>query len=82
MKPYQHYMYALLQNPEWMKSTIARYGRNDSIGMPELATAIDNLDSALRNKFDLDDANDSCESQKEFDVEGFCKDSDPPKAGP
>jgi len=100
MKPYQHYIYALLQNPEWMKSTIARYGRNDAIGAPELATAIDNLESALRTKFDLDD--DAVEasvviggplrfnahgafddiSKNEFEVEGFLKDSEPPKAGP
>lgn len=84
MKPYQHYMCALLQNPEWFKSTIARYGGRDSIGTPELATAISNLETDLRNRFDLDDdASDSCEPKKEFDVEGFLKDSDPPpKVGP
>ncbi len=68
MKKHEQYMCALLSNPEWMRSTIERFGRNGSIGMPELASAISILDKALSEKF----------ADKEFDVESFCKDSNPP----
>lgn len=83
MKPYQQYMCALLQNPEWMKSTIARYGRHDSVGAVELATAVSNLEDALRDRFDVDECADSGEAplSNEFEVEGFLKDSDPPPCG-
>jgi len=96
MKTYQQYMCALLQNTEWMKSTIARYGRNDgTIGAVELVTAIADCDSALRDKFDLEKtfiASVEIDGDlrfnghgvfdhlgKEFEVEGFLKDSEPPK---
>jgi len=80
MKTYEQYMCALLRNPEWFKSTVARYGRHDTIGAPELATAVSNLESALRQKFDLDDDATDSPELKEFDAEAFARDSDPPRA--
>lgn len=69
------YMVAILSNPEWMKSVARRYGSPSvsdfSIGMPELATAVMNLENALLAKL----------PEKEFDVEAFTRDSDPPKSG-
>ena len=68
MKKYEQYMCAILSNPEWMKSVVDRYGSRGSVGMPELATAVSNLEAALATKF----------PEKEFDVESFVRDSEPP----
>lgn len=55
MKTHEQYMVAILQNPEWMKSVVARYGRDGSIGAPEVATAIMNLHNQLADKLDVDE---------------------------
>lgn len=59
----KQYINALLSNPEFFKNVVQRYGAHGSIGMPELATAISNLESSLEEKL----------SKKEFEVEGFMK---------
>ena len=73
-KRIESYMVAILSNPEWMKSVARRYGSPGhtelaaTVGMPELATAVMNLENALIAKL----------SDKEFDVEEFTKNSYPP----
>lgn len=69
-KRIETYMTAILNNPEWMKTVAARYGRDGSVGMPELATAVLNLENALLQRL----------TEKEFDVEAFSRDSDPPQS--
>lgn len=60
MKTHERYVCAILQNPEWLKSVAARYGRDGVVGMPELATAVTNLHNALTERLDVDE--DSSES--------------------
>lgn len=57
------YIHGLLSNPEFIKNVVQRYGSHGSIGMPELATAISNLQTSLEDKF----------PKKEFEVDGFMK---------
>lgn len=63
MKPYQQYIRALCQNPEFIKSIAHRYGAILSSG-PELvcnisnaqlATAIANLEEELSKRLDVDE---------------------------
>jgi hypothetical protein len=71
-KRIETYMVAILSNPEWMKSVARRYGSADdkgyTVGMPELATAVLNLENALKNKL----------PEEGFDVEAFSRGSEPP----
>lgn len=55
MKTHEQYMISILKNPEWMRSAIARHGRNGSIGAPELAAAVINLHDALSTQLDVDE---------------------------
>jgi hypothetical protein len=72
-KRIESYMVAILSNPEWMKSVARRYGSYDtavgySVGMPEIATAVLNLETALTNKL----------PDEKFDVDAFANGSEPP----
>jgi hypothetical protein len=57
----ENYMCAILSNPEWMKQVAQRYGQHESVGAPEIATAVRNLENSLREKLDVDEDTDSSE---------------------
>lgn len=70
------FMVAILQNPEFIKQVARRYGSADTVlgytvGMPEIANAIQHLHKSLSERVFEDEG-------KPFDIEEFTKDTIPP----
>ena len=69
MKTHEQYVCAILQNPEWFKTVVARYGNGETVGTPQIATAILNLHNDLADRLDVDEdvSEDSPEDSSESD---------------